>query len=154
MWVMKKLWVLSHLRASSARLSNMVATGCILLLYYRTFPLSQKVPLDSSHLALGWAKSTPFRGTNMMNWLLSCFLALTRTSHHPRSYKAILQHKTASFIILSQLGLPGMKNVIDNREWASCWEIWKPGETPATPFKGFLSISDTKALWKMLAFYY
>lgn len=28
----------------------------------------------------------------------------------------ILQHKTISFIILSQRGLPGVRNVIDNGE--------------------------------------
>lgn len=154
MGVTKKLLNLSRLRTSSALLHNMVATSCMQFLCYRTRTTSQKKTLDSAHLALAWAESTSFRGTDMMNWLLSCFLVLTRTSYHLRSYKAILKHETISFIILSQLGLPSMKNVIDNGEQASCWEIWKPGRTPATPFKGFLFTSATKALWKMLVFYY
>lgn len=154
MWVMKKLWNLPHVRASGAALSTMVATHCMDLVCYRAFPLSQKVPLDSTLLALGWAESTPSRGTSRMNWHLSGFIVLTSTTYHLRSYMVILQHKTISFIILSQRGLPGVRNVIDNGEWASHWEIWKPGGTPATSFKGFLFTSAIKSLWKMLVFYY
>lgn len=146
MWVIKWLWNLFHLRGSSAELFKSIVTSGTYLLCHRPFSASQKVVLDSD--TLGILSSQPSRRTNMMNWLLSCFPVTTGTSYHLKFYTVILLYETISFIILSQLGLLGMKYVIDSGEWASHWEVWKHGGTPATLFKGFLFISATKACGK------
>lgn len=151
----KRLWSLPPLRASNAKLLFMVATSDIHLLHYRMFPPPQKVPLDSATLGIGFSCiNSLYRRTDMTNWLLICFLVLTRTSHNLEALRGYPLRPSYLIYNSRQLSLLGMKNVTGSGERASHGEIWKSGGTPATLFKGFLFTSATKALWKKLVFYY